>query len=203
MATKKTSRKIKTTRQTKPAAVDHNHIGKCFVAFGLIITALLFGFFYLLGNKKSYMEKQEILAFRSLAESYIYSQFDIEGERATSVVDYGMTKDRDLYVDFVIETLENKVPTAYQKARLHFQCREEDSLKLRKDGCAKALWYDDEVHYTSNEYQTKYRAYIEKMEETTDRVNAAETEEKKAAIQAEFDEFTKSYKDFNWNAYEN
>ena len=126
MATKKSSKssKTKTIKTAKPT-VDHNHIGKCFVAFGLIITVLLFGFFYLLGQRKTYMEKQELLAFRGVVDTMIGEQFNIEGERSAQVTDLGVTKDNDLYADFVIIKYENNTPISRQPARIHFQCNQE------------------------------------------------------------------------------
>ena len=84
-----------------------------------IITALLFGFFYLLGQRKTYMEKQELAAFRSLADSYVYEKFTVDGERTAEVTDLGVTKDKDLYADFVITRYENDAPVTKQKARLY------------------------------------------------------------------------------------
>ncbi|MBQ1528314.1 hypothetical protein IIZ77_01540 [Candidatus Saccharibacteria bacterium] len=145
MATKKSSKssKTKTTKTAKPV-VDHNHIGKCFVAFGLIITALLFGFFYLLGQRKTYMEKQELLAFRGLADSYISERFNVDGERTAEVTDLGVTKDKDLYADFVITRYENDTPVTKQKARLHFQCNQKPAENVAPKGCAFAYWYGEE-----------------------------------------------------------
>lgn len=175
MATKKSSQsKTKTTKNTK-SAVDHNHIGKCFVAFGLIITVLLFGFFYLLGQRKTYMEKQELLAFRGAVETMIYDKFEVEGERAATVTGFGMTNDNDLYADFVIQKFVDHVPQSYQKARIHFQCHEKDSLKL-KDNCAHAYWYGDEVE-TSAEFRAKYQTYINEINRLTDEYNATPEED--------------------------
>lgn len=144
MATKKSSQsKTKTTKNTK-SAVDHNHIGKCFVAFGLIITVLLFGFFYLLGQRKTYMEKQELLAFRGVVDTMIGEQFNIEGERSAQVTDLGVTKDKDLYADFVIIKYENNTPISRQPARIHFQCNQEPKENIAYIGCGHAYWYGEE-----------------------------------------------------------
>lgn len=190
MATKKSSKSTKTkTAKTTKATIDHNHIGKCFVAFGLIITALLFGFFYLLGQRKSYDEKQKLLAFDSLVQSYLDEEFYISGERTATVTGKGMTDDNDLYYDFVINTLENNVIMTNQKARLHFQCHEADSLKL-KNGCSKAYWYGDVVE-TSAEFREKSRIFNETTENYVNAINAAETEEQKEALKKEYDKFVK------------
>lgn len=203
MATKKSSKSTKTKTSTKtartarPAAVDHNHVGKCFVAFGLIITALLFGFFYLLGQKPTYAEKQKLAAFDELAESYLYDTFSIEGERGATVTGSGMTDDNDLYYDFIITNYENRIPMSYQKARLHFQCHEKDSLKLKDTGCSYAYWYGDE-HETSAEYREKARIFNETTDNYIEAASAAETEEQETAIHEEYKKFYESYKDFNW-----
>lgn len=150
MATKKSSKssKTKTIKTAKPT-VDHNHVGKCFVAFGLIITILLFGFFYLLGQRKTYMEKQELLAFRGLADSYVYEKFAVDGERTAKVTDLGVTKDKDLYADFVITRYENNTPVTQQKGRLHFQCNQKPAGNVEPKGCAFAYWYGDEEKITA------------------------------------------------------
>ena len=56
MSTKKSSKTTKyatkstVAKASKPAIVDHDHVGKCFVALGLVISALLFGLFYFMGR---------------------------------------------------------------------------------------------------------------------------------------------------------
>ena len=152
MATKKSSKSTKTktaktTRSARPA-VDHSHIGKCFVAFGLIITALLFGFFYLLGQRKTYTETQEIKAFRDVADAYIQEHFAIPEERTAEITGYGITKDNDLYADFEIIKYVNHVALSKQPARLHFQCHDENNQP--KEHCSFAYWYGEETAIKTN-----------------------------------------------------
>ena len=198
MATKKSSKssKTKTTKTTRPA-VDHSHVGKCFVAFGLIITALLFGLFYYMGQAKSYVDQQKLLAFDDLVDSYLYSNFVVESEQGATVTGKGMTKDNDLYYDFIITNYEDHIPVSYKKARLHFQCHEKDSLKLKDTGCAYTYWYD-EKHETSAEYLEKARIFNEATDKYIEAVSAAETEEQETALHEEYKKFCESYKDFNW-----
>lgn len=198
MATKKSSKssKTKTIKTAKPT-VDHNHVGKCFVAFGLIITILLFGFFYLLGQRKTYMEKQELLAFRGVVDRMLYEEFEIKGERVASIVgDLGMTKDNDLYADFVIQKYLDHVPQSYQKARIHFQCHEKDSLKL-KDNCSHAYWYGEEIE-TSAEFREKYATYLNETNRLIDEINATPEEDKSTrdSIRKQLEKLNEEYKPF-------
>lgn len=203
MANKKPSKssKTKTVKTTKTAPVDHNHIGKCFIAFGLIITALLFGLFYLMGQSKTYAEKQKLLAFDGLVETYLYDQNFVEGEQVATVLGSGLTDDDDLYYDFVITKLEDHVPISARKGRLHFQCHEQDSLNLKDYGCARAYWYDDWVD-TSAEYRATARTLIDYLEDTAARTSAATTESEKQTIRKEYNEFMEKYKDFSWSGLE-
>lgn len=199
MATKKSSKssKTKTIKTTKTASVDHNHLGKCFIALGLVLTALLFGFFYYLGQSKTYIEKQKLLAFDGLVETYLYDHNFIEGEQVAGVLGSGLTEDNDLYYDFVVTKVEDHIPISARKGRLHFQCHEQDSLKLKDTGCAYAYWYGDWAD-TSTEYRETARTIVNYLDDVTARVNAAATEEEKQAIRKEYDEFMEKYKDFSW-----
>lgn len=197
MATKKSSKTSKTTKTQKVDHVTHSSFGKLITALGLVIVMLLFGVFYLLGQKPTYAEKQKLAAFDELAESYLYDTFTIEGERGATVTGSGMTDDNDLYYDFIITNYENHIPMSYQKARLHFQCHEQDSLKLKDTGCSYAYWYGDE-HETSAEYREKARIFNETTDNYVEAASAAETEEQETAIHEEYKKFCESYKDFNW-----
>lgn len=197
MATKKSSKSSKTTKTQKVDHATHSSFGRLITALGLVIVMLLFGVFYLLGQKPTYAERQKLAAFDELAKSYLYDTFSIEGERGATVTGSGMTDDNDLYYDFIITNYENHIPMSYQKARLHFQCHEQDSLKLKDTGCSYAYWYDDE-HETSAEYREKARIFNETTDNYIEAASAAETEEQETAIHEEYKKFYESYKDFNW-----
>ena len=141
MANKKSSKspKTKTIKTQKVDHATHSSFGKLIAMLGLIIVMLLFGVFYLIGQRKTYMESQEILAFRSVVDVMIDEQFATEGERSAQVTGLGITDDKDLYADFIITKYEDHTPVAQQKARLHFQCQ---NLQPGQN-CAHAYWYGD------------------------------------------------------------
>ena len=146
MVTKKSSQKTaktKTIKKAAPIKVDHNYFGKCFVAFGLIITALLFGFFYYMGQAKTHQEEKELEAFETLARTYIYDAYSEEGETAAHLDKIGVTADDDLYLEFTVTKYEDHVPTTRRKQRVHFQCDELEQENAKADGCAMAGWAGD------------------------------------------------------------
>ena len=152
MATKKSTKskiKPKTAKATY-SPVNASYCGKCFVALALIITMILFGLFYYMGRSKTSLEAQEVQAFRSLAESYINEKFSIDGVQSATTTNVGVTKDKDLYVDFVITKYEDHVPTARQNARLHFQCNN-NQTNITSSNCAHAYSYDDWVEVSEEE----------------------------------------------------
>lgn len=198
MATKKSSKSHK-TKTTKSSPVDHNHLGKCFIALGLVLTALLFGFFYYLGQSKTYSEQQKLLAFDSLVESYLNEDFTIDGKQSPIVTGSGLTDDNDLYYDFVIAEYDNHTIVSFRPARLHFQCHEQDSLKLKTTGCSRAYWQGD-WESTSAEYQAASREFYTLSETLTARANATEDQAEQAAIkkeyQAAYDKFIAAIKKY-------
>lgn len=144
MATKKSSKSKNTkTIKRQAAAVDHNHIGKCFIVIGLILTALIFGFCYYMSEAKTEADKQKIQAFDGLVSNMLYEDNSIEGERGVVVGETGITDDGDLYVDFVKVKYENDVIVAKQPARIHFQCNQKTTEDYAPIGCAHAYWYGD------------------------------------------------------------
>lgn len=137
MATKKSSKSSKTKTQ-KVDHATHSSFGKLITALGLVIVMLLFGVFYLLGQRKTYMESQEVLAFRSVVENMLYGEF-ANDEQGAYVTGLGVTDDKDLYADFVLVKYTDHTPVSQQKARIHFQCK-----SYREYGsCAHAYWYGD------------------------------------------------------------
>lgn len=185
MTTRKSPKPSKTkSTKTIKTSVDHNHIGKCFVAFGLIITALFFGIFYLIGQRKTNLESQKVQAFDNLVREAISAKFSVDGEQTAEIGNTGITKDGDLYTDFTIVKYENNVPTAKQPARIHFQCQNRDSSIK---GCAHAYWYGD-WQITSDEYRSAYREFLDLTEAHVKKSNAATTDEERELLEKEYTE---------------
>ncbi len=143
MATKKSTKsktKSNTSKTTKSAAVDPNYCGKCFVALALIITALLFGLFYYMGQAKTHEESKRLEAFETLARAYIYDNYSKEGVEVADLDNIGITEDDDLYLEFTVTKYEEHVPTLHRKQRIHFQCDDNDQPNAIKIGCGLATW---------------------------------------------------------------
>jgi len=189
------------TLRKSPAANNRFAILFAIVAFISLATVASISFILGTHKSKTYMEQQELLAFRGLADQYAYNQFFIEGQQAASVTGLGMTDDNDLYADILITKIDNRIPISRRKARLHFQCHEADSLKL-KDGCAYAWWYGD-WEDTSAEYREAYQNYIDKITSYADEFNSLSEDDqlgeagniihqKLEALNEEYDDFWKA-----------
>ncbi|MBR3256745.1 hypothetical protein IKG02_00425 [Candidatus Saccharibacteria bacterium] len=152
----------------------------------LLVLSLLFNI-CLSKDRKTYEEQKRLIAFEPLASSYIYNLYENDPSKVATATGVGITEDDDLYIDFYVTEYDNHVPLSTKKARLHFQCDDHSGKVFgtdSPDGCAFAYWYD-EPKALPEEYQEKSRAFYEKAEEYTSRVNSAETEEEKQAIREE------------------
>lgn len=187
MATKKSTKPTK----SKHLEMEHRRIGKLVVIFGVLLICILAVFFYVKGDLfNNYENQQKLQAFDGLLKEYIYNRFEEEGQTAR-VTGTGITKDKDLYADFIVTKYEDHVPMATRKGRLHFQCHDENS-KPKENGCSQAYNFDEWTE-TSEKYRSDYREYLEIMEEYTEKGNATKSDEELEAIQKEYKEVTKKY----------
>lgn len=187
MATKKISRLPK----SKHTEMERKRVGKLIVIFGVLLICILAVFFYVKGDLlTNYENKQKLQAFDSLLEQYIYNRFEEDGQTA-KVTGTGITKDKDLYADFVIAKYEDHIPIATRKGRLHFQCHDEN-FKLKENGCSQAYDFGEWTD-TSEKYRSDYREYLKIMEEYTEKGNATKSDEELEAIQKEYKKVTQKY----------
>lgn len=191
------------------------------VTLTVLVIALAASTGYLFFTRKTKLDEKKIQAFESLAASSIHSgDFTENSDNITvKTLEIGVTKDNDLYIDFIYISFDNDhLPIYRQKGRVHYQCNNNSGKVIGQEndpeGCSRAYNWEDQEFF-SEETRNAVKNFIDKNNEYIEKIYAISekycpsnedscslTEEQKEARIQEMKALDEEYKEINGDELE-